>query len=922
MRTITDAQQVVIDTGVQAEFVRLYVKDAGGTFRDLTSWPGFDAVKSVSFKSAINDPCATFDASLARELFALSLSPFVEGSALNHGFDPSASFGALLALTREVAIDVAIVPHGTQPADADFMTVFYGRIDEIDVASGPDVKIGGRDMFGQLMSRYIETERVYAFASDGTAIGLRIWAPEITISDSNAPGEYLVPASRGDGSVVSGTPGPPDPGFNKFFLCTTGGVTGTEEPVWSTGTVPDGSAVFEYVGAPTTSGVPVEEVLQNILNDNFSGAGPLLIVPVSPSWSITQFLQARSYVGEAVRALSTQIGWDLRYKWNDSYSAFMLTLYQPVRDDPSVDYTFSADDYGAPSRLSVNSAEIRNKLKIIFKDAGDLWPDGTPKRKESTYSDGTSIAKYDLLWSEIQEDETKNIDTQAEVDRLGAAFISDCSEPDADLSVPLMRGFPWVELNDFYTFSADGVRSSSDLSLAVTSITQTFDGGHLKTQLECRGKPTIGALTHIEKLWHPRKEALAGNHRLYHFQGEKTASAIVSDVVGGNRITVALDTDKRALLAEYEVHVYPVPGTPLDSTTLAGIGTGQNFEFTNLIPGREYTGRIVPRVRNAGELVRSEPSAEFTFTAGRAHAGHLHDSVSWGDLPLGGGFEGRTDPAGMPDHWTSSFTGGGSFGTELKVQEDGDGMSGGRYLRFDLTPGVNVTVDSGLLPVINEAPEANRSGGLYRLTCWVKNGASNDAGTINVNVIWYDYAGAVVTTSLGLAVDATTKLGHWQKAEIYLQPDVDPDIRSAAILVQNDSISGGETCVIDVDELRLQYLGTPWYVVDNTSDFTDNYESIPAFEGTWANYGGGEMVAAFRRDQVGKIELRGRVKDGTLGTTVFTLPPGFRPTATMRWAVPCSGDTGQIQIDSDGTVTAAGPNNTSFDLSGIAFSTF
>ena len=74
MRTITAAQQAVLDSGVQSEHVRVSVKDATAVWRDLGSYPGFNAVRGVRWSEKVDDPHMTLSLTLKRELYRLSLS--------------------------------------------------------------------------------------------------------------------------------------------------------------------------------------------------------------------------------------------------------------------------------------------------------------------------------------------------------------------------------------------------------------------------------------------------------------------------------------------------------------------------------------------------------------------------------------------------------------------------------------------------------------------------------------------------------------------------------------------------------------------------------------------------------------------------------------------------------------------------------
>jgi hypothetical protein len=51
----------------------------------------------------------------------------------------------------------------------------------------------------------------------------------------------------------------------------------------------------------------------------------------------------------------------------------------------------------------------------------------------------------------------------------------------------------------------------------------------------------------------------------------------------------------------------------------------------------------------------------------------------------------------------------------------------------------------------------------------------------------------------------------------------------------------------------------------------------PAFENGWTNYLNAYAVAAFRKMPDGTVRLRGTVKSGSIATTIFTLPAGYRP---------------------------------------------
>lgn len=96
----------------------------------------------------------------------------------------------------------------------------------------------------------------------------------------------------------------------------------------------------------------------------------------------------------------------------------------------------------------------------------------------------------------------------------------------------------------------------------------------------------------------------------------------------------------------------------------------------------------------------------------------------------------------------------------------------------------------------------------------------------------------------------------------------------------------------------------------------------PAFANAWVNFGSNWQVAAFWRDPLGWVHLRGIIKSGTVGSTAFTLPPGYRPPLSETFVVRSNATTGGVDVLADGQVQPVTPsNNTYVSLSGISFRT-
>lgn len=109
----------------------------------------------------------------------------------------------------------------------------------------------------------------------------------------------------------------------------------------------------------------------------------------------------------------------------------------------------------------------------------------------------------------------------------------------------------------------------------------------------------------------------------------------------------------------------------------------------------------------------------------------------------------------------------------------------------------------------------------------------------------------------------------------------------------------------------LQRGGGPWREVGATGE--------PAFEGTWVNFAGGLATAAFYKDVLGIVHVKGSIKTGTVNTTAFTLPLGYRPELPRLYAVDSNSALGVVRVNDTGTVVPAVGSNLLFSLDGISF---
>jgi hypothetical protein len=150
---------------------RVWVKDSGGTFRNLDDLYGRAWLHALEWNEDIDSGVAECRVGVvAHETegygeAALSLAPYNEDSALNN---LTGSYSALIRLNAEFYVQVCVYPSEEYPASPVWHEVFRGDIEEVEASTNP-ITFVGRDLGGRLARRYIEAEAPYG-STGGVAL--------------------------------------------------------------------------------------------------------------------------------------------------------------------------------------------------------------------------------------------------------------------------------------------------------------------------------------------------------------------------------------------------------------------------------------------------------------------------------------------------------------------------------------------------------------------------------------------------------------------------------------------------------------------------------------------------------------------------------------------------------------------------------
>lgn len=108
-----------------------------------------------------------------------------------------------------------------------------------------------------------------------------------------------------------------------------------------------------------------------------------------------------------------------------------------------------------------------------------------------------------------------------------------------------------------------------------------------------------------------------------------------------------------------------------------------------------------------------------------------------------------------------------------------------------------------------------------------------------------------------------------------------------------------------------------------TETFSKTWTPITSFSTGWSNYGAPFGTASCYKDPITNIVyLAGLVQVGAgAGTSILTLPSGFRPAATELFVVNNGGAVGTINVQNNGVITKDSGPNDFVSLGGVFFKT-
>ena len=192
----TTDQTAALGQKHRATLLRVYLEDADGSLQDMTSFLGHNWVKQAEVRADIDSPVAQAVLAFHRAHYHDSVARDLEATRPN--LDSGGSYGPLVTVGREVRVETAVCPEGTEtPAPAMWQRIFTGTVDKVDWA-GETVRLEARDRGGELQDVWIEDTKTYG-SSSGVAVetvmqtvlnqaNASYGGPALTLYTPSAPG--------------------------------------------------------------------------------------------------------------------------------------------------------------------------------------------------------------------------------------------------------------------------------------------------------------------------------------------------------------------------------------------------------------------------------------------------------------------------------------------------------------------------------------------------------------------------------------------------------------------------------------------------------------------------------------------------------------------------------------------------------------
>lgn len=616
---------------------------------DLCDVNGIDFVDSASWSDSVDDFVSVGRVRLFRNFSFYNTSPF--SGTINNDDNPlidKTIAQHLLQSMRRVRVETATVPYGVTHADVgvNWEVVFDGFIRAVDVDED-FVNVTISDLGVALLDTFIEPNRDGTDRTYGTVGGTAIEGELLGIVVDNDPARYdLLSAS----TVALGSPivltvlsvttatadvngrGKPHH-FNAGDTLVVSGTTNYNTAAGSVDTVASVTTTTITLSRVSTAAWATESNVGQILGAStysYAGGRPSIWTPVSSAWTVFQWNEPASKgVLQALDDIMTQIGWRVRYKWDELRTQFRLANFNPG----SGSSVFRGDDFislfgtTSVSRLSTKVDDVRNAWVVEFPENANKDPRANRRVFLKSSVDKASIRAYGRRFARIRVGSDSLINAGTEAQALATQALGDMKDPIAEVEVECLydrrvqvQDAVEVDVEEYVAPNQMPQFFGRDVNGTCVSVQHTMSRSQQRSRLTLRRVDTIAYTSKARVARVDRYDDIISQSGAVPGRGQSPPPSALAPTVQNLGAINAIRTarvswsvpggDLNRNYLETEVHQSTAAaGYTPTSATLVAVVRGTNALITGMTAGLTYRVKVVHCDRMGNRSVESPETA-------------------------------------------------------------------------------------------------------------------------------------------------------------------------------------------------------------------------------------------------------------------------------------------------------------------------
>lgn len=229
--------------------------------------------------------------------------------------------------------------------------------------------------------------------------------------------------------------------------------------------------------------VPMETVIQEMIDDTLGPGVFTLYTPVSPVFVMDEWNQQPMSLMEAISIVADRDGFIVRFKYDEN-DLLRLTLFEPDRSGTTPVFTFGPGQYQPIARAGFSIKGVRNEVTVEYQDR-------TLGRRTIKYpASGTSpsITRYRKRTLPIALAPETQVVTEEKAVSFAGKVCSDLEWPFLEQQIAI-KGVWFLEVYDFGNLLPNGKHYSTTQGAGITGFTLAYVDGKLTFTFDAKARP-------------------------------------------------------------------------------------------------------------------------------------------------------------------------------------------------------------------------------------------------------------------------------------------------------------------------------------------------------------------------------------------------------------------------------------------------